>query len=375
LRRKNINNMIDKIYPYIHKIIKKTFSYLTLPQQKSLALTISAFFDPPSFSLYNIASKLPLDTSNRHKHKHLIRFLDKLLINDDFWKSYITTIFLLPHITSRKKFLTLLIDATTLKDDVWILSASISYENRAVPIYMELWEGVNQKYDYWARVIGFVRNMRKYLPDKFSYVIIADRGFQGERLPKEFKKLKLDYIIRIGENYHIKTKNGEEWRELSLLDDGKYNEVVLGKTNSIEGVNVIVSSIKDAENKKHLKWYLMSSIKDMEKEEVVGLYAKRMWIEESFKDLKGKLRWEEYTEKLPKFDRIKKMVIISGLSYGIQLSLGSSKQVVEQRSKGESIIRGLQNALNGVSVKVHKIMSIFLMVFIMKYQYIDRIFN
>lgn len=368
--------MTDKIAQKIFLIIKRTFSYLSLPQQKSLSYVISALFNTPSFTLYNIASHLPIDSANKHKHKHLVRFLDNLEIDTNFWKSYITTIFCLPYLKiRRRKFITLLLDATTLKDDIWILSANISYEGRSIPIYMEMWEGVNVPYNYWKRVIGFVKNMRVLLPDKYSYMIVADRGFQGTILPKTLKKLKIDYIIRINDSYHIKIKNGLEWTELSILDAGKYEDVELGKTNPMPIPCVVVNKIKDVEEQKEKRWYLMSSKKEMSVEEIVDLYAKRMWIEESFKDLKGLLKWERYTKKKASFERMKKMIIISGLSYGIQMSIGSSRIVENQRGKGESIMRGLKNFLHSVSEKVKRGIMIFVVLTIQNIQNIEHIFG
>lgn len=361
--------MTDKIAQKILLILKRTFSYLSLPQQKSLSYTIAALFNTPSFSLYNIASHLPIDTSNKHKHKHLIRFLDTLSIDTNFWKSYITTIFCLPYLKiRRRKFITLLLDATTLKDDLWILSASISYEGRAIPIYMEMWKGVNVSYNYWERVIGFVKNMRALLPDKYSYIIVADRGFQGTTLPKTLKKLKIDYIIRINDSYHIKVKSGKEWTELSLLDVGKYEDVELGKSDPMIVPCVVVNEIRDVEEGKEKRWYLMSSKKEMSREEIVDIYAKRMWIEESFKDLKGVLKWEDYTKNMASFERIRKMLVISGLSYGIQMSIGSSRIVKEQKGDKESIMRGLKNFLNSVSSKIQRGIMIFVVLTIQNIQ-------
>lgn len=257
---------------------------------------------------------------------------------------------------------------------MWILSASISYEGRAIPLYMEMWKGVNVSYNYWKRVVGFVKNMRELLPDKYSYVIVADRGFQGTTLPKALKRLKIDYVIRINDSYHVKVKSGGEWTQLSLLDVGKYEDVELGKSDPMLVPCVVVNEIRDVEEGKEKRWYLMSSKKEMSREGLVDLYAKRMWIEESFKDLKGILKWEGYTKKMASFERIKKMIMISGLSYGIQMSIGNSRIVKEQRGKRESIMRGLKNFLNSVSSKIKSGIMIFVVLTIQNIQGIGRVF-
>lgn len=52
--------------------------------------------------------------------------------------------------------------------------------------------------------------------------------------------------------------------------------------------------------------------------------------------MKGILKWKDYTKKMGSFERIKKMIMIRGLSYGIQMSIGGSKIVKEQRGKREN---------------------------------------
>ena len=51
------------------------------------------------------------------------------------------------------------------------------------------------------------------------------------------------------------------------------------------------------------------------------LYS-RMWIEESFRDLKQELGWEKYTEKIPSKGRLEKVVVISLISYVIGIMVG-----------------------------------------------------
>lgn len=367
--------MTEKIAKNLNRIVKKYFSFLSKPHQKSLSMLLAVFFDTPSFALYNIASLLPLETSNKHKYKHLIYFLDHFSINTEFWKSYISLIFSLPYMhLKRKKIITILLDATTLKDDAWILSASISYKERSIPIYVKMWKDVNEDYNYWDRVIPFVKEMRRYLPEDFSYVIIADRGFRGDKLPNLLKRLKMDYIIRINDSCYVKTKTGKEWMQLSLFDSGMYEGVLLSKSNPQE-CNLAVSKVIDVEEKKEKKWYLMTSLEGYSAEEISGLYSKRMWIEESFKDLKGLMKWENYTEKVPDIERLKKVLIISALSYAIQLSIGSSKEVQRTKSKGESIMRGLRNAMNSIEKRWNRILSIFVVLTIQNHYALYKLFS
>jgi hypothetical protein len=66
-------------------------------------------------------------------------------------------------------------------------------------------------------------------------------------------------------------------------------------------------------------------------------YKRRMWIEQTFKDLKSVLKWETYTAKFPAHRRLEKLVALSCLSYGFQLCLGTQVSVPPSEEKKTSL--------------------------------------
>ena len=376
------------LFKFVYALISHTFCHLSLPQVKNLASLVLTFFYNTSFALYDIAKYFPANTSQKHKYKALVRALDALSLNKHFWRSYVKTIFALPHFRIRsRRYITILLDATTLKEDFWVLAASISYKGRSIPIYLKMWKGVNKRYDYWGRVKKFVKQMRRLLPDRYSYIIVADRGFKGSKLPRWCKELDLDYIIRIQDDYHVRLKDGEEWEQLGLFSSGIYSCSAIGKESQIEG-NVVVNEIVDADKvtkplgkgekkdktraKAQAKWFLQTSLND--KDFVVDTYLKRMQIEESFKDLKSHLYWEKYTEKLPKKDRIEKCVVISCLSYAIQLSIGSCEKISKKEEKMTSLLNRFRNALHRSLQHLSRVMPAFIAVVLVNIYRIDKLF-
>ena len=307
------------------------FHSLPKPHLKTLADLIVAFFNPDNFTLRDIAAHIPSPTHVKHKLKRLQNFLDKLNVDEEFWKSYVRLIFSLPYFyPRRRKKIVLLMDSTTLKGDYWILALSVIYKNRAIPVYMGIWEGVHEKYQYWERVEKVIYMAKKILPSRYEYEIVADRGFGSKRMWEICEEVGWDYVTRINDTFGVKIKN--KWHvQLSLLDGaGYYEAVVLGKTHPKEGINLVISE-KDGN-----RWYLATSRKN--RKEVIRDYERRMWIEESFKDLKGRLKWEEYTKKLPLKHRIEKLLIVSVMSYAIQLTLGGMVEVPRSEEERESIL-------------------------------------
>lgn len=347
--------MMEDLVKYTRRLLRLSFKNagLNKSQMDNLAELVIAFFFSESFTLREIASKLLGESNVKHKLKRLQYFLDTLKLDNSFWQGFIKTIFSLPHFgLGRRKYLTLLIDATTLKDDFWILAASISYQGRAIPVYLKVWRGVNEPYDYWSRVKEFLMALKSLLPERYAYTLIADRGFQGAKMFDMMKEIKWDYVIRINDSYKIRLKDGSEFIQLGLFDDGIYEDVELGKKETYRGVNVAIQSARNEEGGT-IKWFLATSLKD--KESAVSDYKRRMWIEEGFKDLKGILKWEKYTKKIPERERIHKVVAVSCLSYAIQLSLGSDIEVPPSEEKKTSVIKRFQHLLTSGYRKVDEI--------------------
>ncbi|MBF0536604.1 MAG: transposase [Nitrospirae bacterium] len=334
---------MDKLVQYTKKLISMSYKQLSKPQQENMAQLIVALFYTKSFSLRDISSSMLGESNVKHKLKRLKYFLDSITINMEFWKSFVKIIYSLPYFRLRaRKYITILIDATTLREDFWILAASISYRGRAIPVYLKMWKGVNEPYDYWSRVEEFIRGLKELMPVKYKYELIMDRGFQGSVMFNLCKKTGWDYVIRINNSYKIKLTDGTEYIQLDLFSEGLYEDVVLGVTQPVKNINVVINSVK-SEGNGAMKWHLATSLQD--KERTVNDYSRRMWIEESFKDLKSELKWELYTRKIPGKKRLENTIIISCLSYAIRLSVGSDIEVPPSEEKKTSVLKRFQQLL------------------------------
>lgn len=344
-----------------YHILKRTFPQYNKYTQQTLAELLLALFSHQRFTLRHIASRLLGDTNVKHKLKRLQNFLDKISLDRQFWESYVTTLFCLPYMKlgSRSR-ITLLIDATTLEDDYWILAASISYRGRSIPVYLRIWEDVHTNYDYWARVETFTKTLKSLLPSDHEYELIGDRGFSGVRMFSLCKKLGWDQVVRINGNYKIKAKGGAEFIQLNLFDNGYYRQVVIGQTNPFEGLNLAICSSPDSEQRS----YLATSL---DPEKAAKDYKRRMWIEQTFKDLKSVLNWEAYTRKIPAHRRLPKLIVLSSLSYSFQLCIGTQVEIPPSEAAKTSLLQRFRHIYTSAYRKTEQIYSKMITAFKMKH--------
>ena len=342
----------------INKLVRATFTHLSVPARKNLADLIMAFFFHQSFTLWEIASCLSGETTTKHKHKRLIYFLDGLQLDRAFWKSVILMVFSLPGFRfKRRGYLTLALDATTLKGDFWLLAVSVSYQGRSIPIYLKSWAGVYESYDYWKRVGQVLGEVKALLPGGYRYELVADRGFEGERMLQLLHQIQWDYVVRVNGCWRMKQADGSEWVQLDLFADGWYEQVILGKRAGLGPVNLAIRSLANEEGGQ-ARWYLMSNLDDSD--HVAESYQRRFWIEESFKDLKSKLHWEGYTRKVPEKDRLTKCVAVSCLSYALQTSLGTQIRLSPSEQRKTSVFNRFRQAYRRANRELQAIILRFI---------------
>jgi hypothetical protein len=341
-------------------VVKKCFKHFNLSQQKNLADLMTAYLSNTSFTMWDISTSLSGNTTTKHKHKRLIYFLDSLTIDLNFWKSYSLAIFSLPGFKFKKrKMITLALDATSLKDDFWILAVTISFNGRGIPLYLKCWKGVNENYDYWSRVKSVLKDLKAIMPKGYLFEIVADRGFQGDVMFKMCKELGIDFIVRINDSYKIKLPNGQEYLQLSLFNDGYYITESLGKKSQTPDMNLCVNS-KELENGEVAKWYLAANRRELSQEIMTERYTTRFWIEEGIKDLKSKLHWEKYTEKIPQKERLTKCVIVSCLSYAVQTAIGNQMEMSASERMRTSVFNKFRQSIRRGTDELQRIILNFI---------------
>ena len=324
----NIISMQDYSFfsKHIHKILSLHFDSLPKPHLKTLSDLIVAFFFHDNFTLRDIAAHIPSPTHVKHKLKRLQNFLDRLNVDEEFWRGHVRLIFTLPYFYPiRRKKIVLLMDSTTLRNKYWVFALSVTYRNRAIPVYMGIWEGVKKKYQFWDRMREVIEMGKKILPSRYEYEIVADNGFGGNMMWEICDEMGWDYVTGINYTTSGEKIEGAEHVQLSL-----FHRNPIEKPNLKKGVNLVTTE------RNGNRWYLATNRED--RKEVLMDYKEIMWMEKSFRDLKVRLKWEKFTEKLPLKHRIEKLLIVSVMSYAIQLSLGGMVDVPRNEEESKTII-------------------------------------
>jgi hypothetical protein len=242
--------------------------------------------------------------------KHAIKRVDRLLSNGRMYRerSLYFAAMARKLIGSRKRPI-VLVDWTKVTEGFHALVAAVPAVGRAVSIYLEVHpERVLGKACVQAR---FLRRLREVLPAGCTPVIVADAGFHGPFF-REVTALGWDFLGRIRSNARLQHLATGVWTGMKELysrassvprDLGRFRlyrtrrrfeaSLVLarspryGKRHPWIGRRPIQGSpcpktIRGAKT----PWLLVTSLQEPATA-VVALYAKRMQIEETFRDIKN----------------------------------------------------------------------------------------
>ena len=303
------------------KLLLHYFSKLGLALSKNFALYTTGALSACSSSTQQIARYIsqrtakPFNTSDKGLAYLLCN--QRFQIDDRFWRMHIGMVFSLvqeQQLFSPGDKIPIQVDFTSNKNHFLILSASIIVGNRAVPIYFTMRNYPKRKasYDHKKMELAFLKGLKHALSKRFSYIIIADRGFGNARFTQACQATGLDYIVRIQPHMHAEFR-GQKGILADLFKKDAGQNFHLGPWDG--PVQVCRHTHEGT------KWYLVSNINDMSSEQYVCHYRNRFKIEKCFQDLKSS-GFDLESSKIRKYDRYKKLLAICIVAHTLLVIAG-----------------------------------------------------
>ena len=297
-------------YPQIQAIIEAEFPNFRKTVRKNFSLTTLSLLQSDTCSLPDIALQMTKINQNDHNTNliRLSRFLksSEFQIGDKEWRMFIKFVFNLLKegvFISKGDMIPINVDYTSSTDKFLILTASIPFYKRGIPIYfsMRLYPKKKGMIDMKKMEKAFIKELAYILPDGYKYVIISDRGFGCQRFAELCLEYGFDYILRISKFLNLEV-NGENKKIRDVKEDADYE--IANITAKKWQTRLVVSMNKD---KKKDDWYLVTSLSEVDYKKIINSYKKRFGIEKMFQDEKGSGFNIEKT-KIIKYMRFKRLL-------------------------------------------------------------------
>ena len=204
------------------------------------------------------------------------------------------------------------------------LVASACLGGRAVPLLWASYTTPKLKRSQNSLEERLLRRLKSMIPGSFQVVILADRGFGRAEWAAVCQELKFHYVVRIRPDVTIACP-----RFRGVL---RRYPVTRGMAHVLHGVdyrrdrrvqhNVVIRWQTGLAKKRDEPWYLMTDL-DGRAEQLCNLYARRMSIEELFRDHKSLRNGQSLRHtKIQHADRFDRFLLVVALAYVLLAGVG-----------------------------------------------------
>jgi len=276
-----------------------------------------------------LARCLPLGTGPKEREQRLYRFLDNIRLTPEL---------LIPlHIalacgTKLRERLPMILDQTTLRG-IETLLIGLVFEGRVLPIAFSCFmkEFIHKSQNILEH--SLILATMSCFPAEFRPLLILDRGYARVALLIQLRQEGIPFLCRAKRSVMVYLQGQTKGQTLGRfkIKPGQIRRYsVLYHSQKKESLDLIIYFGKGYKE----PWYLLvPSGTSLTAEEIVDLYAKRMSIEQGFRDWKTHLgvRGLVFYGDNPA-PRLTRLLLAFSLSYLLCLALGSTEEAQAVRA-------------------------------------------
>jgi len=292
---------------------------LRLSQSKTLADLVSGALLLGRVSLAELGRQLQ-STTAKHGVKRAWRFTNNHRVHVSDAMAGVIRRLVRP---SRKKPLVVGMDWVEFRR-FHTISLCAAIQGRAVPL---LWAS----YPEWELhksqnnlEEGLLRLLRTMIPSKVRVILLADRGFGRTEMARLCQQLRFHYVIRIKPDVYSRTSTHEgKLLDVPVKKGGcrMLKNVAYRKQSPVEQ-HVVIRWKTGLPKRRDECWFLMTDLNGTPRR-LSDLYAKRMTIEEVFRDHKSRRNGFALRNiQIRKADRFDRLLLILALAYILLIGLG-----------------------------------------------------
>jgi len=294
--------------------------YLRLSQAKTLAALVASALSVERISLANIGRHMI--GSAKHQIKRCWRFIANDRIETaDAMRGVLKRV-----LKKRKKVLIVALDWVDIKG-FQTLMASVVLKGRSSPICWasckkHVYDGHRSRNAFEESLLLVLRSM---IPQSVKIILLADRGFGRTELARFCQNNHFDYIIRIQPKVYVQSPSFT-----GKLTDYPHRKGVCKLLKNVAyrsgknpvNQNIVIRWVRGLPKHRDECWFLMTSLKGGPAQ-ISKLYARRMTIEQLFRDAKNKRNgWSLRDTRITTADRLDRLILILAIAYLLLCGIG-----------------------------------------------------
>lgn len=250
---------------------------------RSLAWLITAIFHGRSVQLSPIATKIPARVNLLSVVRRLSRLLDNPAIRVREWYEPIGRDWLASaaHTTGEIR---LIADGTKVGFGHQLLIICLAFHHRAIPLAWT-WVKSSKGHSSACKQLALLKYVHGWVPKQVPVSLVGDSEFGAVAVMRRLKKWHWHYVLRQKASNQIRL-TGQGWQNFGAALSEPGQSRWLGRGQLTLKHAYATNLLAHWELGEEEPWLLATDLPD--RAHTLQMYARRMWIEEMFGDLKSK---------------------------------------------------------------------------------------
>jgi|YelNatPaOPRAMG01_1025707.scaffolds.fasta_scaffold99750_2 hypothetical protein len=289
-----------------------------ITQIRNFVWLIVGIHQSHSVHLSKIATKIPGQAKLLSFTRRLSRLLDNPAIQVRDWYKGIARQWLeaqFEHVGEIR----LIVDGTKVGFGHQLLIVCLAYRKRAIPIAWT-WVPHVRGHSTASKQLALLAYVRKLLPKGAGIFLVGDSEFGAVEVLRQLDQWGWFYVLRQKTSTHVWLNEGQGWQDFGSFVQKAGQSIWLGEGYLTEKESYRVNLLAHWETGEDEPWCLATNLPD--RQMTLHYYARRMWIEEMFGDLK-KHGFDLESTMLRHFSRLSRLTLAVVLLYVWFVSTGT----------------------------------------------------
>ncbi len=307
----------NQLYHTWHSRISQLRSNERLTRVRNMAWLITGIFLSRSVHLSRVASKIPATTNLLSGARRLSRFLDNPAVRVRAWYAS-TARDWLDYLGRTTKEIRLIADGTKIGFGHQLLIIAVAYRRRAIPIAWT-WIATARGHSSGYKQCALLSYVRGLLPAGVPVIVVGDSEFGAIEVIRQLKIWRWHYALRQKANHQIKLP-GCAWQNFGAVIIRPGESLWLGQGLLTQRHAEATNLLAHWEVGEEEPWLIATDLSD--RTTTLQAYARRMWIEEMFGDLKSN-GFDLESTHLQHIARLSRLTLAVALLYAWSVEIGA----------------------------------------------------
>ncbi len=270
-----------KLYDTWHRFLKQWIPDPCPSRLTNLTLLIVGLYHARHVHASRIVAKWPVRAKVPSLTRRLSRFLDNPAVAVRAWYEPLACQLLWMCAGGEVR---LILDASRVGFGHQLLIVALAYHRRALPLVWS-WKKGKRGHSSGEKQLELLHWVHARLPPGTRVLLVGDSEFAGEKLLKQVRRWRWQYALRQRGDYLVRRTGSRTWQPFRDLvscpgQGAWWPQAVLTRQGQIR--TALLAYWQPGEDE---PWLLATNLPDAWRTRQV--YARRMWIEEMFGDMKG----------------------------------------------------------------------------------------